>query len=134
MADELFDIVDANPGDASDGAVAKRSTVVLRVHVRPGAGRSAVVGRHGDALHLRVAPPPQDGRANEAVVALVAELFDVAKSSVDLVSGDRSRDKRVRVAGVDVEVVRQRIAEALAGAKPRGSDRGESGGKVRQPH
>ena len=134
MTDELFDIVHEEQSGAPDGPAEKDSTVVVRIHVRPGAGRSAVVGRHGDALHLRVAPPPQDGRANEAVRSLVAELFDVAKSSVELVSGDRSRDKRVRVHGVDVDVVRQRIAQALVGAKPRGSDRGESGGKVRQPH
>jgi uncharacterized protein (TIGR00251 family) len=110
-------------------------TIILRLHVQPGAGRSAVIGRQGDALHVRVAPPPQDNRANIAVTALVAELFDVAKDSVEVASGEHSREKRVRVQGVDLDVVRQGIAEALAEAKPRGQGRGgESSGKVRQPH
>ena len=57
--------------------------VVLRVHVQPGAGRSAVVGRHGDALKVRVAAPPEGGRANEACRALVAETFGLAASAVE---------------------------------------------------
>jgi uncharacterized protein (TIGR00251 family) len=134
MADELFDIVDEDPAGRADAPTEKTSTIVLRLHVQPGAGRSAVVGRHGDALHVRVAPPPQDGRANVAVQALVADLFDVPKSSVELSAGERSREKRFRIQGVEVDVVRHRIAAALAGAKTRGADRGESGGKVRQPH
>jgi len=140
MADELFDIVGEEPPAVDSGTEesssppAQRSAIVVRLHVQPGAGRSAVIGRHGDALHVRVAPPPQDNRANIAVTALVAELFDVAKGSVELVSGEHSREKRVRVQDVDLDVVRQRIAEALVEAKPRGQGRGESSGKVRQPH
>ncbi len=49
--------------------------VVLSVHVQPGARRSEVAGRHGDALKVRIAAPPIDGRANEAVLALVSEEF-----------------------------------------------------------
>ncbi|HVC24275.1 MAG TPA: DUF167 domain-containing protein [Acidimicrobiales bacterium] len=110
MADELFDVEARPPGADGPGG---RDTIVLRIHVQPGAGRAAVAGRHGDALHVRVAPPPADGRANAAAVALVAELLDVAPSAVELVGGQKSRAKRVRVAGVDLEVARAAIAGAI---------------------
>ena len=56
--------------------------IVLRVHVQPGAGRSAVVGRHGDALKIRVAAPPIEGRANEAARALLAETLGLPEADV----------------------------------------------------
>jgi uncharacterized protein (TIGR00251 family) len=96
-----------------------RDAVVVRVHVQPGAGRSAVVGRHGDSLKVRVAAPPVDGRANAAAIALVAETLGVKESSVELVSGDRSRYKRLRVIGIDADEVESRLRQALAEADSR---------------
>lgn len=90
--------------------------IVLRVHVQPGAGRSAIVGRHGDALKVRVAAPPVDNRANEATVELVAELFEVGKQGVSIVGGDRSRVKRVRVSGVEPDDVEPLLRRALDAA------------------
>jgi hypothetical protein len=84
-------------------------SVVLRVHVQPRAGRTAVVGRHGDALRLRVAAPPAGGRANDAVAALLAEVAGIDRGAVTLVSGERSRVKRFRLAGVDAERLEQGI-------------------------
>jgi uncharacterized protein (TIGR00251 family) len=75
--------------------------VVLAVHVQPGAGRTEVVGRHGDALKLRVAAPPTGGRANTAVVDLVAKEFNLKAADVDVVSGASSRDKRLKLKGID---------------------------------
>jgi uncharacterized protein len=75
---------------------------VLSVHVQPGAGRTEVVGRHGDALKVRVAAPPAGGRANEAVVELVAREFRIPADRVTITAGAASRQKRVRLAGVDV--------------------------------
>ena len=96
-----------------------RDAVVLRVHVQPGAGRSAVVGRHGTSLKVRVAPPPVDGRANVAAAALVATTLGVKERDVELVSGQRSRLKRFRVVGVDVDDVDARLRRALAEADSR---------------
>jgi uncharacterized protein (TIGR00251 family) len=75
--------------------------LVLRLHVQPGAGRTAVVGRHGDALKVRVAAPPEGGRANTACTELVASIFNVKAAAVELTGGAASRSKRVSVAGVE---------------------------------
>ena len=91
--------------------------VVLRVHVQPGAGRSAVVGRHGDALKVRVAAPPVEGRANEAARALVAEALGVPEADVELTSGQSSRTKRFRLKGLDAEEADKRLRVALDQAK-----------------
>jgi uncharacterized protein (TIGR00251 family) len=90
--------------------------VVVDVHVQPRAGRTAVVGRHGAALKVRVAAPPVDGRANDATCALLAEVFGVAPRAVAVVSGGSSRTKRVRVDGVDAAVAGAALRRALAGA------------------
>jgi uncharacterized protein (TIGR00251 family) len=89
--------------------------VVVRVHVQPGAGRTAVAGRHGDALKIKVAAPPQGGRANDAVLALMAEILGVSSGSVTIVSGASSRAKRVRVAGLSAGDLERRLELALAG-------------------
>jgi uncharacterized protein len=104
---------------ASDLYDVERDAVVLRVHVQPGAGRSAVVGRHGTSLKVRVAAPPVDGRANEAAVALIAETLGVKEGGVELVSGQRSRLKRFRIRGIDAEDVEFRLRQALAEADSR---------------
>ncbi len=103
-------------GDASDLVTADGDGVVLAVHVQPRAGRTAVVGRHGDALKLRVAAPPLDDRANDATVALIAELLDVPASAVQLAGGARSRVKRLRVSGIDHETAVERVEVALSAA------------------
>jgi uncharacterized protein (TIGR00251 family) len=102
--------------DVSDLFSIEGEAVVLRVHVQPRAGRSAVVGRHGDALKVHVAAPPVDDRANAEIVELVAELFEVAKQKVTIISGDRSRLKRVRVTGVETDDVEPLVRRALESA------------------
>jgi uncharacterized protein (TIGR00251 family) len=98
--------------------------VLLRLSVSPGAGRSAVVGRHGDALKVRVGAPPERGRANEAVVELVARTVGAKPKDVTLVSGETSRQKRVSVRGVDADDLRRRLDDAIDDAgNASGSDR-----------
>ena len=76
----------------------------------PRSGRTEVVGRHGDALKIRVAAPPVDGRATEAARIAVAAALGVAPSAVTVVGGERSRAKRLRVAGLDVVEAQRRLA------------------------
>jgi hypothetical protein len=89
--------------------------VAVRLHVQPGAGRSEVVGRHGEAIKVRVAAPPERGRANDACAALLADLLGVKAGAVELAAGATSRDKRFAVAGVDVDHAR-RVLEGASGA------------------
>lgn len=74
--------------------------VVLSLHIQPGAKRTETAGPHGDALKIRLAAPPVDGKANDALIAFLAKALGVPKSRVELVSGQASRAKRVRVAGI----------------------------------
>jgi uncharacterized protein len=124
MTDDLFDVEEQAASETNAPAPA----IVLRLSVQPGAGRATVIGRRGDALAVRVAPPPLDGRANAAVIELVAELFDVPRADVDLVGGERNRQKRVRVRGVVADRARRVLERALeesasASSRPRAQRR-----------
>ena len=82
----------------------------LRLRVSPGAGQEGIVGRHGEAWKLRVRAAPENGRANEAVVRLLAEVLGIARESVALVSGHGSRDKLVELDGVELQDAERRLA------------------------
>jgi uncharacterized protein (TIGR00251 family) len=75
----------------------------LAIHVQPGARRSEVAGVHGTRLKLRIQAPPVDGRANEAVIAFLAERLGVRRSLVRIVAGDTAREKRVAVDAPDAD-------------------------------
>ena len=84
--------------------------VTFQVRVQPRAKKNAIVGELGEALKLTLTAPPVEGRANEACIAFFAELLDVPRSSVTIASGESSRNKVIRVAGVTAERVRQQLA------------------------
>jgi uncharacterized protein (TIGR00251 family) len=92
--------------------------VVLHVHVQPGAGRAAVVGRHGTALKLRVAAAPEGGRANSASADLLAETFGLKPAQVELVSGPSSRVKQFKLTDVDVDAFRVRLERLVGAGRP----------------
>jgi uncharacterized protein (TIGR00251 family) len=104
--------------NVSDLFSARDGHVLVDVHVQPQSGRTAVVGRHGAALKLRVAAPPADGRANEAAGELLAKTLGVKPAAVSLVSGKTSRSKRFRVEGIDgpdtATALERAISEASA--------------------
>ena len=74
-----------------------QGAVRLTLHVQPGAKKTEVAGEHGDCLKIRLAAPPVDGKANAALLAWLAQRFNVAKRDVQLLSGDKSRHKVVRI-------------------------------------
>ncbi len=85
--------------------------VLLRIKAVPGASRDQIVGVLGDRLKVRVSAPPEGGRANEAIVRLLASALGVARPRVELVSGKRRPEKTFRILGVDIEDVRRLAGE-----------------------
>jgi uncharacterized protein (TIGR00251 family) len=97
--------------EAGDGAL------ILSLHVQPGAKQSGFAGLHGGAAKLRLSAPPVDGKANAALCAFLAEVCGAPKSDVQLLSGETSRAKRVRIAPAPDRQSRLRAALA-ASVKP----------------
>ena len=87
--------------------------ISFAVKVHPRARKNAVTGIVGDALKLALTAPPVEGRANQAVIEFFAELFAIPRSSVTIASGETSRNKIVRIAGVSKPVAEQKLAENL---------------------
>ena len=79
------------------------------VKVQPRARKNAITGEAGDALKLSLTTPPVDGRANKACIEFFAKLLKVPQSSVTIASGQTSRNKVIRVGGVDGQYVRDRL-------------------------
>ncbi len=73
---------------------------VLVLHIQPGAKQTGFAGPHGEAMKIRLAAPPVDGKANAALCAFLADFCGVPKSAVTLLSGETSRAKRVRIAAL----------------------------------
>ena len=89
--------------------IEKGGAVSFKVRVQPRASRTEIAGEHNEAIKLRVAAPPVDGKANEECCRFLAKLLGVSASSVEIVSGDSSRDKVIRVRNSSVERVRETL-------------------------
>jgi uncharacterized protein (TIGR00251 family) len=85
-------------------------SIRLRLRVSPGASRSEIVGRYGDAWKVRVTAPAEGGKANDAVVELLAATFDVPRAGIEIATGHGSRDKSVVIQGVTDADVEARLA------------------------
>ena len=84
----------------------KDGAVTLKLRVQPRASRSEIAGEYNGALKLRICSPPVDGKANDECRRLIARLVGVPASSVEIVVGDSSRDKVIRIGGISAERVR----------------------------
>ena len=81
----------------------------LRLRVTPGAARSEIAGRHGDAWKVRVSAAPDRGRANEAVLRLLSARLDVSRSELTLLSGHTGKNKVVELRGLSDEEATRRL-------------------------
>lgn len=84
----------------------------VRLRVSPGARRTELAGRHGDGWKVRVAAPPEGGRANDAVLDLLAERLELPRRSLSIVSGHSAREKVVLMEGIDAAEGERRLEEA----------------------
>ena len=98
----------------SPSSKSSRETLRARISVTvsPGAARTELVGRHGAGWKARVAAPPERGRANEALVGLLAGALEVPPRSVRVVGGQRGRAKVVEVDGLELGEVERRLARS----------------------
>ena len=87
----------------------KDGAVTFKVRAQPRATRTEIVGEYADALKLRLAAPPVDGKANDECRKFFAGLFKIPQSAVEIISGDSSRDKVIRIHGVNRERFLQTI-------------------------
>ena len=79
------------------------------LRVQPRASRNAIAGVMGDAVKLAITAPPVDGKANQAVIEFLSDLFRVAKSSIVIVSGETGRNKLIAVRGLSAAPVRKAL-------------------------
>jgi uncharacterized protein (TIGR00251 family) len=92
-------------------AIAERPEgVVISIRAQPNARKTAVSGEHGGALKVTVAAPPEDGRANAAIVELLRNYFGLKRSQIELISGLTSRNKTVLIRGLSANDVAQKLA------------------------
>ncbi|MCE5314109.1 MAG: DUF167 domain-containing protein [Armatimonadota bacterium] len=84
--------------------------IILKLHVTPRGSKNEITGWRDDVLCVKITAPPVEGAANAAVVKFVADALNVRKSQVELVSGEKSREKSVRVIGLSESDLRSRLS------------------------
>jgi uncharacterized protein (TIGR00251 family) len=87
----------------TDGAV------TIKIRAQPRASRTEIIGEHAGAIKIKLAAPPVNGRANEECRRFLAKLLEVSATSVEIISGESSRDKVVRIQNISA----RRVLEAL---------------------
>jgi uncharacterized protein (TIGR00251 family) len=84
---------------------AKTNTYVLALYCQPGAKKTEVQGEHDGRLKIRLAAPPVEGKANDALILWLSKSLGVNRSAIELLAGDLSRLKRVKISGVESQVI-----------------------------
>jgi uncharacterized protein (TIGR00251 family) len=85
----------------------------LRLRVSPGARKTELAGRHGDGWKIRVSAPPEGGRANDALLKLLAERLRLPRRKLTLVSGHAGREKIVELPGIAADEVDRRLGQEV---------------------
>src|SRR5262245_33171875 len=98
---------------------------ILPVHAQPGARKNGITGVHAGRLKVAVAQAPEKGKANQALVKLLAELLDIKRSQIALVAGETSHHKKLLIAGIDQATLEQRLAALLSSPSQGGAGKGE---------
>lgn len=85
----------------------KEGSLLLSLHIQPGAAKTRIVGLHGDRLKVAVAAPPVDGRANREIEKFLAKIIGCAARDIEVVAGQTSRQKRVEIRGCSAVDIRR---------------------------
>ena len=88
--------------------------IILPVHAQPGARKNGVTGVHGGRLKIAVTQAPEKGKANQALIKLLAEQLGMKRSQVALVAGETSHHKKFLITGIDRATLEQRLATLLS--------------------
>lgn len=94
---------------ARELVIGKENAVEIFLHCQPGAKKTEVQGTYGDRLKIRLAAPPIEGRANEALISWLSKTLGISSSKIELLSGDTGRQKRLRILGVNLENIKSLI-------------------------
>jgi uncharacterized protein (TIGR00251 family) len=97
------------------GIIEHAEGCILLVHAQPRARKAGVLGEHAGALKVAVTAPPEDGRANKALVEVLAKALNVKRAQVKLLSGNTSREKRFLIDGVRKGELETRVAALVQG-------------------
>jgi uncharacterized protein len=102
-----WDVTEDFAGDATSWLkITGAGDLQLTVHVQPGAKSTACSGIHGDALKIRLAAPPVDGKANQALMNWLAKTLDCPQSALELIRGQTSRRKIIRISAAPSALMR----------------------------
>ena len=99
--------------DLSSAVLQTADGAVIRVHVQPKSRREQILGMHGDRIKLAVTEPPDKGKANDAVLRLIAAALNVATSRVELLRGTTSRQKDLLIQQLPAEDVKRLLADVM---------------------
>lgn len=98
-----------NPGDPQNMVCETKEGVRIQVKISPGASRTKILGPHGDCLKIAVNAPPEKGKANHAVIELLAGLLKIPKQQISILSGLTSSRKSLLVKGVTADDVKKLV-------------------------
>ncbi len=84
--------------------------IILPVHAQPGARKNGITGVHAGRLKVAVTQAPEKGKANQALLKLLAGLLGIKRSQIALVAGETSSHKKFQITGIDQAVLEQRLA------------------------
>jgi len=83
--------------------------LTIKIYLQPKASKNEIVGHYRDGIKVRVTAPPVEGKANEALLRFLALSLDLSLSQVEILKGHHSREKVLRLSGIDLSLVTQRL-------------------------
>ena len=92
--------------------------VIISLHVLPNAPKSQIVGEHNGSLKIKIKAPPVDGKTNEAIVKFFSDVLGISKSKIEILKGDKSKEKSLQVKDLSLEQIQAKVESLLKAKKP----------------